>query len=127
MVKTKKITHKGERTSYIAGGSKKRPAMHDKQPKAKNKRGMADVHTEVPANKKGDYRQADDWWDDILSGETCRCSSEEKIKSILTRAFREEIGLNVQMYLHNDGKYYCYMTRIMGEEESTPPSKRKKK
>lgn len=98
-----------------------------KEPVKKKRPPMADVHTEVKPSGKTEARAAGDWWNDIMSGETCRVSDEGKIVAALTKAFKDKIGLNIQMYEHAGGVYYCYITRIMTEQDTIPPSQKRKR
>lgn len=111
MVKTKVVNKKAPPAKAAA---KSQPL-----PKSSGKKVAEPV--EVKANK--DYRPAGDWWDDILSGETCRTGTFDKVVVALGRSRDESRGLNVQA-IPDRGTMYWYITLIVVENE-TKKGKRK--
>lgn len=64
------------------------------------------------------HRPAGDWWQDILSGETCRTSDLDKVRNIVERCSQQGKGINIQG-LPERGNYFFYITRIMTQKETT--------
>ena len=81
---------------------------------------------EVKTTNKGDYREKGDWWNDIMSGETCRTFNFDKVIAALGRARDEKRGLNVQGF-HERGTPTWYITLILTENETKPAEKGKRK
>lgn len=90
--------------------NKKAPAKKVKEP------------MEVKPNKN--YHPKGDWWEDIMSGETCRTGNFDKVVSALGRSRDDLRGLNVQA-IPDRGVMYWYITLIVTETETKKKGSKK--
>lgn len=118
MVKTKVIAKKGIAALKRPEPPTKKELSAYKKEMDKKRKINAAVHTEVPANKKGVDRPARDWWEDIMSGETCRTGDIEKVQAAITRSHQERKGLNIQTNPERNGTYFWYISRIYTDSEN---------
>lgn len=73
------------------------------------------------------YRPKGDWWDDIMSGETCRTADFDKVIVSLGRARDCRKGLTITAQPELQTEYAWYITLLATQEDTVPPSKKGKK
>lgn len=117
MVKTKVVKKLGGMAKL------RRPGQQEEEPKLVKKKSMAEVHTETKPLKKGEFREQGDWWNDIMSGETCRTANFDKVVAALGRGRDQFKGLNIQ-YIPDHLQHFWYITRIMTEDDIKKPSEK---
>lgn len=103
-------------------------AKKKQAPKPKEKANKKVIEDNIVESRvTNEYRAKGDWWDDILSGETCRTGNLDKVIAALGRARDSRKGLNIQAIPERADQYFWYITLIMTEEDAIPPSKKGKK
>lgn len=112
MVKTKVVKKQKheQKTSYVFPDKKKK---------------IKENLTEIKANS--DYRPKGDWWDDILSGETCRTENMDKLFAAIGRAKDQRKSLNIQVQPEKSDVFAAYITLLVTEEDTIAPSKKGKR
>lgn len=74
--------------------------------------------TEAKATDSKGYRTKQDWWEDIMSFDTCRTSDMEKVIVALGRCKEAGYAFNLQGMTER-GNYFFFITRMADENETS--------